>query len=337
MDWSEGYSARFLAFEVDPMSWRDIRSIDIIDGAITKESGSLRQSASIDTSEFDGTTEKWIRIYMEARQTGDSYYGAMFTGLASTPKFKYSGDSLTIPVQCYSVLKPLEDIFLPKGWYVAENADALAIVQELLSASPAPVDVNGNPPRLASSIVAEEQETNLTMVESILKSIDWQLDIAGDGQINLHPTVRTVGADVITFSALGLDCLETDVDIEYDWFSCPNVCRVTNGDAIAIARDDSPDSRLSTINRGREIWKEERDVTLGDHETLDMYVERMLKTEQQVAYKIGYRRRYHPDVSVGSIIGLGYPRQNLNGYFRVESQSITLGHNATVSEEVVGI
>lgn len=337
MDWSKGYSARFLAFEVDPITWRDMQPVDIIDGAITKETGSLRQSATVDTKAFDGSTEKWIRIYMEARQAGDSYYGAMFTGLASTPKLKYDGTNLSIPIQCYSVLKPLEDIYLPKGWFVSANADALAIIQELLSVTPAPIEPDGNPPRLASSIVAEEQETNLSMVENILKSIDWQLDIDGDGRIRLHPTVHEVDPDVVVFSALSNDCLETSVDIEYDWFACPNVCRVTYGDAIAIARDDDPNSRLSTVNRGREIWKEERDITLGDHETLDMYVERMLKDEQKVAYKVSYRRRYHPDVTIGSIIGMNYPRQNLNGYFRVESQSITLGYNATVSEQIVGI
>ena len=337
MDWSKGYSSRFMAYEVDPITWKDFERVELISGSISKGTDALQQSANIDVESFDGSTEKWIRIYFDARQDLDSYHGAMFTGLASSPNKQYEGNSLTTPVQLYSVLKPLDDIFLQKGWFAAANADGVAIVQELLKVTPAPVVVDGSAPRLREAIIAEDNETNLTMAIAILDAIGWVFDIQGDGTIHLRPINNSVPNDLVTFSALNYDCLETNVDIEYDWFSAPNVYRAVSGETIAIARDDDPQSPISTVSRGREVWSEERDVVLNDNETLDMFAKRRLEALQKVFYKVKYTRRYHPDVDIHTIIGLNYPKQELSGYFKVQSQSFQLGHNAAVSEEAVKI
>lgn len=331
MDWSKGFSSRYLAYEVDPVTWRDTTSFDIISGAINSTDDLLIQSCDLSCTDFDGSEEKWVRVYLEASQEDDSYYGALFTGLASSSNIEISGLSKTTPVQCYSVLKPVDDILLPKGWFASAGSDAIATVQSLLSVSPAPIVVEGAGRNLIETLVAESGETNLSMAVKILNALNWYIHIDGDGTIRLRPVVVSNEPKVIFDSAMN-DCLETSVTVENNWFQSPNVFRASYGDIMAVIRDESPTSQLSVQNRGREIWAEETDCTLNDGENIADYAKRRLKELQQNVYKVSYTRRFYPGVEIGDTIGLNYAAQNLSGYFRVITQSITLGHNASVSE-----
>ena len=108
-------------------------------------------------------------------------------------------------------------------------------------------------------------------------------------------------------------------------------------DMTGIARDDSPDSPLSTVNRGREVWEQEDNCDLADNETIAEYAQRMLREAQRVSQTASYDRRYIPDIVPGDIVMLRYPAQGLDGPYVVESQDIDLGYSATTSEEVTAI
>ena len=108
-------------------------------------------------------------------------------------------------------------------------------------------------------------------------------------------------------------------------------------DTSAVARDDSLTSPLSTVNRGREVWMEERDCDLAENETLAEYAQRRLKEEQRHYLAVDYDRRFNPDVLPSDLIQLGYPKQRIVGNFYVVEQSIELGYGARTSEEVVQI
>ena len=103
---------------------------------------------------------------------------------------------------------------------------------------------------------------------------------------------------------------------------------------MEIARDDSEDSALSTINRGREIWMEETDCYLNAGETIAEYAKRRLEEEQMQYYTASYTRRFYPDVKTTDIISIHYPGNDFAGTFVITSQNISLGHGASVSESV---
>lgn len=129
------------------------------------------------------------------------------------------------------------------------------------------------------------------MAKRIVEAIGWQIRIAGDGSIRISAPPATESAKFDVFEG---DAIEPALTHTYDWYSCPNCLRVVSGDSTAEARDDDPDSALSTVTRGREIWKQEKSVTLGDRETLAAYAQRRLK-------ELSKRHRGRSITSAGTI------------------------------------
>jgi len=363
MDWSKGYSARYQMTEVDPVTWRDIDTLRFTGGKIDRSADGLKESADIDMTDDPG--EKWIRIYLDARQNGTAFRTAIFTGLTSTPKKEMEGRRNSYSAACYSVLKPCDDILLPRGWYAPAGADGAKLIARLLDVI-APVsyagqkktintidyvtDENGSvltteqnnqigiissgitggeiaSPELSTAIIAEDGETRLTMAQKIADAINWNIRITGMGEIVIEPYNTEIKA---VFSP-DADMIEPKLSVENDWYSCPNVFRAIMDGMVAVARDDSADSRLSTISRGREIWQEETDCDLSGSETLSAYAIRRLKELQNPSKTVSYDRRYNPDVAIGSYVRLNYPQ--ISGTVKVTSQSVTLGYACTTAEE----
>ena len=143
--------------------------------------------------------------------------------------------------------------------------------------------------------------------------------------------------DLARFDPIEQDVIEPTISVKYDWYSCPNVFRAVHEDLSAVARDDSPDSPLSTVSRGREVWAEEMSCDFNTGESISEYAVRRLRELQHTKLTAEYDRRFHPDVLVGDLIRLHYPAQGLDGLFRVNSQSIELGYNTKTTEEVEAV
>ena len=221
-----------------------------------------------------------------------------------------------------------------RGWYAPQGASGAGVIRSLLSILPAPVEIADDSPTLNSAIIAEDAETNLSMIEKILTSIDWQLRLTGDGTIHVEPKPDE---PVATFDPLEYDVLETEIHVAADWFSAPNVYMAIDNDITAIARDDSEDSPLSTVNRGREVWAQDNAVTLPDDKTIEQYAVEMLKQAQTVKQTVSYNRRFMPDVLPGDIVRMRYPEQGVDGLYTVRSQDISLAYSATTNEEITAI
>lgn len=334
MDWSKGFSASYYATIVDARTWIDAGRFEITGGSVSRTDEGLRNSADVSCINYDRDEERYIRVYMNTLQEdGAPAHIALFTGLACAPDRDFNGKLVTTNLKCNSVLKPCEDVLLPRGWFAQSGLDAEIIMRELLSVSPAPIDVEGKMPTLRESIVAEENESHLTMIEKILTAIGWRLQLAGDGTILLKPTAKS---NSIIFSPTTNDCIETKLSDSYDWYTAPNVIRAVTSERTVVYKDES-DSMLSVKNRGREIWIEETDCNLNNGESLERYAERRLTEEQQVNRTVQYTRRFFPDIYPSDHIELRYQTLGIVGSFYIKSQSISIGYGAPVSEEVNGI
>lgn len=332
MNWNNGFSSRFYVSEVDPTTWKDINRIEIKGGSISITGEGLRNAADIDCIDFDRTREMYVRIWMDARQEGESSaHVALFTGLASAPDRELDGARKDDRIQLCSVLQPCQDVLMQRGWYAPAGTRASVILTDLLSVTPAPVEIQGETPALLDHIVAEDKENHLTMSEKVLMAIGWRMSIMGDGTILIRPQPAEASA---TFDPLQNDCIETKIKDSYDWKSAPNVFRATTATRSVTYRDEDESSILSIQNRGREIWAEDTDCNLNDGESLESYAERRLREEQAIRRQLSYTRRFRPDVLVSDIVDLRYPAQDIYGYFVIDSQSIELGYGAPVSEEV---
>lgn len=326
MDWRRGFSASFVLKTVDPLTWRDTEDLQCTGGSISRSSG----DASADLNMLTDPGERWIRLYLVARQEGDGARVALFTGLTSAPREDINGRLKTYRVECYSVLKPAEDVLLPRGYYAAEGANGALLAAELLRGCPAPVTFDDNAPALTEAVIAENGESNASMARRIVEAIGWQIRISGDGSVRICPMPDKPAAAFDIFEG---DSIEPAVSHAYDWYACPNCLRVVSGESTAEARDDDPSSALSTVSRGREIWRQERSVTLGDTETLVAYAQRRLKELQAPSRTVTYKRRYDPDVFPGDLIRLHYPHIGVQGLFRISNQTITIGMSCSTQED----
>ena len=322
MNWSEGYTASFYLTILDPKTWRDIQTVDIISGSVVKTTDGLMESADLEMTENIG--EKFVRIYLNARQEVDGDRAAVFTGLLQTPGTDWNGQRKTHRALCYSVLKPADDILLPRGWYAAQGSSAADVAKDLLDVI-APVTVEGTSPNLMQHIVAESDETQLSMAWKVLQAIGWRIRIDGMGTITICPKPEEAA---VRLDANTNDIVELSVTDEQDLYSCPNVFRATSGDDSATVRNEE-----LIEARGREVWAQEEDAALSDGESLTEYAERRMRELQSPERKVKYKRRFLPDVSVGDLAELNFPAQSVSGTFEIKRQQISLGHNAQVSEE----
>lgn len=333
MEWDKGYSASYYMMEVDPNTWADIDRIEITGGSVNRSLDGLLQSATIDCTDYPQDKERYVRVYLDALQSGSGAHEAIFTGLAVSPDRDIRGSWSENTVQCYSVLKAADDVILARGYYAPAGVNCERVFKELLAPVPAPVEFLVDVPSLSYSLVAESGETNLTMVRKILTAIGWNMRIFGDGRIRFEP----YGTEpVVTFGPLEYDIIENSISVEYDWFRCPNVFMVSSNGITAIARDTDPNSPLSIQNREREVWAYENGVALQEGESITAYAYRRLAEEQQTVVTARYDRRFVPNVFPGDFITLHYPEQGLDDDYMVTSQTITLGHSAKTSEEIIG-
>ena len=333
MNWNLGYSAIYYGSFIDPVTWRENERFKVTGGSINRKDSDLVESAELNCVSFDNK-ERWVRLWMDTRQAGETSHNALFTGLACSPSEDIDGYRSTHSIQVYSVLKPCEDVLLPRGWYASAGANGGALIRELLSVSPAPVVIEENAPSLSTTIIAEDGESHLSMTQKVLQTIGWRIRIDGMGNIHVLPKATEISA---RFDTINNDVIEPSIQKEYDWFECPNVFRAVSGDISATVVDDDPNSPLSTVSRGREIWMEETNCDNAEGESLTEYALRRLKEEQQVGMKISYDRRYNPDVYPTDYVYLNYPSQGIVGTFVVTSQSIELGYGAKTSEEVMKV
>ena len=340
MQWNKGYSAGYYATLVDPATWLDVDPdslsksgrFEITGGQVSRTDADMRASATIDCRTFPEGVERWVRLYMDAQQNENAQHEPLFTGLATSPARDINGTIIEQQLECYSVLKPLADMLLPRGWYAPAAASSASIMRQLLNVTPAPAEIADNAPALEEAIIAEEGETYQTMLDKVLLAIGWRLKLHGDGTIDIGPEAVTAAA---SFDPLDNDALEPDITAEQDWYSCPNVFRAVNDDVSGVARDDNPDSMLSTVSRGREVWAEDTSCNLNENETVAQYAARMLREAQRYSMTVKYTRRFHPEVQPSDLVRLHYPGQAIDGLFMVKSQNISLGYGCPTEEAAV--
>lgn len=339
ISFKDGYGAKFYISFVDKNSWVDFERMDITGGSISRSTDALMESADISCTNYPEETERLIRVYMDIKQNSSIAHIPLFTGWASSPEQSINGVLSTSALQCYSVLKPAQDVLLPPGWYAPVGTDSEDLIRGLLKPTGAPIIFLDETVPLKEALIAEENENNLSMAELIIDAIGFCMQIHGDGTVVIYekPEINQIEIEA-TFDYLNNDILETQLTIKRDWYDCPNVFRAIVDDTYAIARDDDPDSVFSTISRGREIWVQESSCEFKENESAAEYAARRLIELQTVYRTVEYTRRFQPDLYPLSYVRIHYPTQGIvNGIFQIATQTVNLGYNASTSEEVIQI
>lgn len=331
ISFKDGYSASYYVCFVDRNSWSDFDRMDITGGSINRNTDALIESADISCTNYPESVERLIRIYMDVRQNGNIAHIPLFTGWATSPERSINGTLVTNALQCYSVLKPAQDILLPPGWYAPLGTDARYLIEELLKPTGAPINFLDNPMALKEAVIAEENENNLSMAELILDTIGFYMRIEGNGSIVIYEKPGDYNREIVgSFDYINNDIFELQLTTKYDWYDCPNVFRAIVDDAYAVARDEDDISE-----RGREIWAQETNCDLKETESISEYAVRRLKELRTVYRTVEYTRRFQPGIYPLDFVTIHYPAQGISGVYQITNQTINLGYNASTSEEVI--
>lgn len=178
---------------------------------------------------------------------------------------------------------PPETISYPAGANVVEIVGAILtdLGQTRIISTPSPLTLP------ASKVYPVTEEMSwLRIVNDLLSVINYRglhCDEFGNYRIDPYVSLRDRGVDwVFEFGADSL-YLPRWVETE-DWYGVPNHVRlVTQGDSeipgmVANAYNEDPNSRFSTVSRGRVISFPEAGVDAADQATLDALAERRLES-----------------------------------------------------------
>ena len=236
---------------------------------------------------------------------------------------------ITLNVDGLSVLQPASERHLLAGTYVPKGANgANQAAKYLRKCIPAPVVVEGSF-TLDDNVVLDADSSYIKAAWTLLDAASWCMQIDGDGTV--HIKEKPVDP-ILSLDQANASILKPSTTFKRSIDSIPNLYIAVDGDEIAEAINDDPDSSLSTITRGRVIDKIDRSPVKVNGETLHNYAERKLEEESTIVKTYGYTREWWPDVYPFSMVRGSIPQRGIDANMRVMSQSFQFGKGLAITE-----
>lgn len=336
IDWTRGYSARWRAFAVDPVTWADAYEIpgfdaasisrEMTDDAPLLESGTMSLTAAIG----QGWDEKYVRLAMVAEQDGDHERVDVCTMLCSCANGTVDRGADQLELTGMSVLYPASVALMERGAYVPKNMDGAEWAAEaLMEVVQAPVHVSGSF-SLSDHTVIDLGSSVLQAVWLILNAGGFTIRIDGRGEITVLKKKVNPSLELDT-TRMGL--LQPSVAHSLDWSAVPNRYIAVIDDDVAIAINNDANSPTSTVTRGYRSDVYDTSPTLIDGEGIQAYAERRLEELSTIPDARTYTREWWPDITVGDVVRATVPSEGIDGDMRVMRQDLTCGIGITVTEE----
>lgn len=353
LDWTSSMQQTYEFYKVNPRTWLDEAPIkDIRSCTINRDSSDdTLGSATFDGVGMDG--EFYIRVYLMPIQNGRKYKVPLGTFLVQTRLSSYTGKRETLNIEAYTPLIELKEKYPPVGYALLKGDDILktagTIVDENIRA---PVVKNESVIKTVTNpggFVSELDDTWLSYLTSLLANAKYEFDMDALGNIMFKPITDPVTMrPVFTYSDDNSSIIYPEVTMDYDLYNVPNVVEVVISNGLgyykARAANNDPNSKISTVSRGREVVHRTTnpddliatDVsTIAGKQYLDDYAKDLLKTLSTIKRTINYTHGYCP-VRIGDCIRFNYERANIRNIKAVvESQSISCVPGCPVTEKAV--
>lgn len=344
IDWHKSMQQSFEFYRVDPNTWADEKPMDLIlSGSVTRDEDSeTRCSAEFDTS--DVFEECYVRVYLIAIQNGIKHPEPLGTFLCQTPNDKYDGRIHSISVDAYSPLTELKEKGPPIGYALMSGTNIMTAASEITRQSlRAPVVPASGTAILTSDFIANLDDTWLGFISDLIAKAGYHLDLDEMGRIIFSPEQDYYSLQPRwVYDDSNSSILFPELSVSRDLYNVPNVVEVvysTDSETLySRVVNDSKNSPISTVNRGREIVHRETSPDLVGSPTqwqLDLYAKDLLKRLSSLEYTLTYSHGYCP-VRVGDCVLLNYTRQNLvNVKAKVTRQTIKCETGCRVEETAV--
>lgn len=341
----------FEYYEVDPISWSDIKKLDCLFGAnITRDlSSATLSSASFSTNKF--INEAYIRVYYVCEDQNNMTRIPMGTFLVQTPRLQYSNKSFSCSLQAYSSLIELKENKVPLGYSYdrKHKLEPKVFVENIFSQHLRP-KFNKDKSYLSFTVndapkvfIAENQEDWLSFLESFLGTMKTtiRLDDTGLPYIFKSKEFKEL-VPVYTYNDDENSILFENLSIEYDLYSKPNVLNVhfVNAEGrescTIIRKNEDIESPFSIQNRGRIIEGDTEIVFYGNSNPSKSEMENMAdsisKDVFSITYTVQYVHGYSP-VNIGDAVILNYHSAGLDNIKAiVTNQSISCQTGLQIQE-----
>lgn len=329
IDWASSYIPNWRLMRVEPTTWADCAVIEeFVSGSVDRDKGgNAIESGSFDV---DGSLDAfWGRLEMVADQDGIVEIHPVATLWLEPGSVTVKNHRPLQSMTGYSVLSRASERVFQADTNIFRGTDGAAKAASLIAeCTPAPV-------RAVGSFSIDEHTaitagtTYLDAAWQLVDAAGWCIQVSGSGEVTVGP-VPSEPALVIDGSTAGL--LEGEVETETVIDSLPNRYIAVDGERVAVAVDDDPDSPTSTVARGRFVDHFDNSPQRVDGEGLQAYARRRLAEECEVVGTKSYRRGWHPDVTCFDLVCGYLPQEDLDCDMRVKSQSIGTDSPLSISE-----
>jgi len=347
-DWTKSMQQSFEYYTVDPETLADVKRLDNVKKATFSRDSETETLGSATIDVTNSTGEQYIRGYLKTVQNGITEKFALGTVLSQTPSSSFNGKVLDVSMDCYTPLIELKEKYPPLGYTVPKGANIMEAAYTIIRDNcRVPVNKTESTMMLQFDIVANTDDTWLSFVIYLISNANYELGLDAKGNILFLPKQNIEALQPVwTFDDSNSSILYPEISVNHDLYGIPNVLDVIyahgNKYMVAQARNDDPNSVISTFCRGREIPYRETDPSsrgLGSGyvtpEELQAYAERKLKELSVLEYTVSFTHAYCP-VRIGDCVRLDYAKAGINGVkAKIISQNIKAEPGCPVSAKAV--
>ena len=227
-DWSSSMQQTYEYYIVDPATWSDLEKLDNVENCtITRDlENETKGSASI-TSETD-LSEKYVRCYLIAFQSGYTYKIPIGTHMYQAPGFDYNGKRHIVSQDGYTPLIELKESMPPVGYALRKSDPIMSLAYSIaIEHMRAPLIDCDNTKTLSKNFVSDVNDTCLTFLTDLIGTAGYEFAIDALGQIFFETTKDTSALQpVYIYNDDNSSILYPEVKMQRDLYGVPNVVEV---------------------------------------------------------------------------------------------------------------
>ena len=356
-DWTKSMHQSYEYYTVEPTTLADVRRLDNVKSASFSNDA---ESETLGSATFDVTHsvgETYIRGYLKTVQNGVTEKFPLGTRLVQTPSSSFNGTIMNVSMDAYTPLIELKEKCPPLGYTIRKGTRIMDAAYRIIRENArVPVNAVGpsyetndagelvdKSPTLQYDFVANTNDTWLSFVIDLIANARYELGLDEMGHILFLPIQEMASLQPVwTYDDGNSSILYPELTMDHDLYGVPNVVEVIysygSDCKTAIAKNEDPNSPVSTVSRGREIVYRDTQPSLTGYVTNDQiqgYAERLLRSLSTIEYSVSYTHGYCP-VRVGVCVRLNYAKAGINNIkAKVISQNVKCELPCNVSEKAV--
>ena len=210
IDWSRQMSQDFEHWVVNPNTWTDSRKLDYVNSCSIKYDASAETIGTATFTSYERLSECYVRVYLIAKQNGIEYKIPLGTNLVQTPSVKYDGFVKSMNINAYSPLVELKSNSPSIGYSIMKDTNVATMFNSAYSSNCRALltDVYTSDKKVFSNFVAEDDDSWLSFLNSLLNMDDRYLTINANGEVSVknkehsHLANKLPGTSSIEFSSL---------------------------------------------------------------------------------------------------------------------------------------